>query len=258
MNSASGNERILVWDWPTRIFHWSLAGSFAGAWLTAESERLAVWHMSFGFTLAGLIVFRLLWGVAGTRYARFGSFLRGPAAVWRYLRSLRTGQPEHFTGHNPAGAIAIVLLLLLGAATAFSGWALWREIGGEAFEELHEVLATTMLVIVGVHVAGVIVSSALHHENLVGAMLSGFKRGQRADGIASSRPLVALLLVATIGGFWAYAWSPSSFLRGGADVAAAGAGRPGEGADAARAVAEADEAGLAGGAPGRDRDGDDD
>lgn len=255
MNPSSPTERILVWDWPTRIFHWTLAGSFAGAWLTAESERLALWHMSFGYTLLGLIAFRLLWGVVGTRHARFASFLAGPGAVWRYLRSLLSRQPEHHVGHNPAGAVAIVLLLLLGAGTALSGWAYWSEIGGEFFEEVHEALATAMLVVVGVHVAGVVLSSLLHHENLVGAMLSGFKRGARSEGIERGRPLVALLLVAAVAGFWSYAWSPASFLRGGSDMAAGEAGGP------VVDIAAADKGGdalAAGGERDHDEDEDDD
>lgn len=216
--------RILVWDWPVRIFHWSLAASFAGAWLTAESERLALWHMSFGFTVMGLVLFRLLWGVAGTRYARFSSFVTGPGRVLRYLRSLVSGRPEHSVGHNPAGGVAVLLLLGLGLATAATGALYWQEIGGEAFEEVHEALATAMLAVVGVHVAGVLLSSLLHHENLVGAMLTGFKRGAAAAGIAGGRPLVALALVAALAGFWSYAWSPASFLRGGAgDAPVAGA-----------------------------------
>ncbi|HET8732029.1 MAG TPA: cytochrome b/b6 domain-containing protein [Moraxellaceae bacterium] len=213
MDTKTESQRILVWDWPTRLFHWSLVVSFAGAWLTAESERLALWHMTFGFTLLGLIAFRLVWGVVGTRYALFRNFITGPAAVVRYLRSLLSPRPEHHVGHNPAGAVAIVLLLLLGIATALSGWAQWAEWGGESLEEVHEALATTMLVIVGVHVAGVILSTVLHRENLVGAMLSGFKRGDAGAAIPRGRPLVALLLLAALLAFWAYAWSPSSFLR---------------------------------------------
>lgn len=231
---TTDKQRILVWDWPTRLFHWLLAGSFAGAWLTAESERLALWHMSFGFTLLGLIGFRLVWGLVGTRHARFRSFVTGPAAVWRYLRSLTSARPQHFVGHNPAGAVAIVLLLLLGAGTALSGWAYWAEFGGELFEEVHEALATAMLAVVGVHVAGVVLSSVLHHENLVGAMVSGYKRGDAAAGIARARPLVGVLLLVAAGAFWVYAWSPSSFLRGG-DAAAVAAG------DRASATAAEDE-----------------
>jgi cytochrome b len=233
-SAADTSGRILVWDWPVRLFHWTLAGSFAGAWLTAESERLALWHMSFGFTVAGLVLFRLVWGVAGSRYARFRAFVTGPARVWRYLRSLLSSQPEHHIGHNPAGAVAIVLLLLLGLATAATGALYWQEIGGEAFEEVHEALATLMLVVVGVHVAGVVASSVLHRENLVGAMLSGFKRGPAVAGIAGGRPVVALLLAGALVAFWSYAWSPDSFLRGGAAdevTVDAAAGAPGAARD---------------------------
>src|SRR5512139_2829983 len=106
---------ILVWDLPTRVFHWLLALSFAGAYVTAESERWRLVHVTLGYTLGGLLVFRLLWGLMGTRHARFASFVRGPAAVLRYLRSLVSGHPEYYTGHNPAGALAIVALLVLGA-----------------------------------------------------------------------------------------------------------------------------------------------
>lgn len=215
MDTKTESQRILVWDWPTRLFHWSLVVSFAGAWLTAESERLALWHLTFGFTLLGLIAFRLVWGVTGTRYALFRNFVTGPSAVVRYLRSLLSPRPEHHVGHNPAGAVAIVLLLLLGVATALSGWAQWAEWGGESLEDVHEALATAMLVIVGVHVLGVIVSTVLHRENLVGAMVSGFKRGDGGAAIPRGRPLVALLLLAALVAFWVYAWSPSSFLRGG-------------------------------------------
>lgn len=218
--------RILVWDLPVRVFHWTLAASFAGAWLTAESERLALWHMSFGFTLMGLLLFRLFWGVAGTRHARFASFVAGPGRVLRYLRALLSRQPEHSVGHNPAGALAIVLLLGLGLTTAATGALYWQDLGGEAFEELHEALATLMLGVVGVHVAGVLLSSVLHHENLVGAMVSGVKRGPAGEGISGARPLVALALVVALGGFWAYAWSPASLLRGGEGAAVVAAGAP--------------------------------
>ena len=70
---------VLVWDAPTRVGHWLIALSFAGAWLTAESERWRLVHVTLGYTLAALVVFRLVWGLVGTRHARFASFVRGPA-----------------------------------------------------------------------------------------------------------------------------------------------------------------------------------
>ncbi len=167
---------VKVWDILVRLFHWSFAGSFALAWVTAESERFRDVHVIAGYTMLGLVAFRILWGFIGPRHARFSDFVRGPGAVWRYLRSLATPRPEHHVGHNPAGALAIVLLLGLALAAIASGWAAYNDLGGEWLEEAHEVLAGAMLAVVGVHVAGVAFSSWLHGENLVAAMLTGRKR----------------------------------------------------------------------------------
>ena len=198
--------RVLVWDLPVRLFHWLLVLSFAGAWLTAESERWRLLHVTLGYTLGGLVAFRLLWGLVGSRHARFASFVRGPRAVARYLGALLRGRPEHHVGHNPAGALAIVAMLGLGSLIVGSGWALYNDIGGELFEDLHEAAANLMLAVVAVHVAGVAIASRLHHENLVGAMFSGRKTAPPADGIRSAwRSVAALMLVAVLG-FWAWEW----------------------------------------------------
>ncbi|MDH5206909.1 MAG: cytochrome b/b6 domain-containing protein, partial [Hylemonella sp.] len=115
------SKKILVWDLPVRVFHWLLVLCFFGAYLSSESERWMLLHVTLGYTLGGLLAFRLLWGLWGTRHARFVNFVRGPMAVARYLGSLLRGRPEHHVGHNPAGALAVVLLLVLGAVTAFTG-----------------------------------------------------------------------------------------------------------------------------------------
>ena len=165
--------KVLVWDVPVRVFHWLLVLSFTGAYLTAESERWRLLHVSLGYTLGGLVAFRILWGLLGTRYARFASFVRGPAAVMRYVRTMVSGKPEHHIGHNPAGAVAIVLLLLLSVVSVATGWAIYNDVGGNSLEELHEVASNFMLAVVGVHVAGVVLASWRHGENLVRAMVTG-------------------------------------------------------------------------------------
>lgn len=205
-SSASPAERVLVWDLPVRLFHWLMVLCFAGAYLTAESEHWRLVHVTFGYTMAGLVAFRLIWGLIGTRHARFASFVRGPAAVLRYLHGLMQGQPEHHQGHNPAGAVAIMLILGLTAAVTSTGWANFNELGGEWLEEAHEVLANLMLLIIGVHVAGVWLSSRLHKENLVRAMITGYKSGQPQDGIKRAWASLAAVMLIGVLAFWWQQW----------------------------------------------------
>ena len=203
--------KVLIWDLPTRVFHWLLAASFLGAFVTAESERFRDVHVALGYTMLGLIGFRLLWGVIGTRYARFGSFAFGPRSVVRYVKSLFTRSPQHHPGHNPAGSWAIYALLALAVVTGLTGYAAYNDIGGDWGEELHEAIANAMLAVVFVHIAGVVVSSLIHRENLARAMISGYKAGNPGDGIRYRHRLIAALLVIATIGFWA----------GGADYLAA-------------------------------------
>jgi len=195
-------DRILVWDLPTRVMHWTMALSFLGAFLTAESERYRDVHVMLGYTLLGVIGFRVLWGVIGTRYARFKSFLFGPRAVMSYLMSLVRCKPQHYVGHNPAGSVAIYLLLALGLLAGATGYAAYNDLGGKALSELHEGVANFMLTVVIVHIAGVIVSTFLHRENLVGAMITGRKPGESRQGIRYAHTWLALVLVAAIAAFW--------------------------------------------------------
>lgn len=207
---SSGNTAIaptvLVWDAPVRVFHWLMVVCFAGAYLTSESETWRLLHVTLGYTMAGLVAFRMVWGMLGTRYARFASFVRGPRAVAAYLRSLLTHQPQHHTGHNPAGALAIVAMLALTATIAATGWATYEELSGEWVAELHEVVANGMLLLVGFHIAAVVISSWLHHENLARAMLTGRKVGAPNQGIHNAWPVVAALLLVAVVGFWYLQW----------------------------------------------------
>jgi cytochrome b len=201
MRTDMNRERILVWDLPTRLFHWLLAGTFAGAWLTAESERWINVHATLGYTFAGLIAFRLVWGFVGSRYARFSSFVAGPGPVARYLGSLLAFRPEQHVGHNPAGGWAVLALLGLGLATALSGFAAYT-LRAHWLEQLHEGVAGAMLALVFVHIGAVLVSSLLHRENLVSAMWHGYKRGSPAQAIRRRRWIAAGALVALVAGIW--------------------------------------------------------
>jgi len=189
---------ILVWDWPVRLGHWLMVGGFIVAWLTSESETWRLVHAFSGSVVIAVALFRLPWGFIGSRYARFVEFVRGPASVIDYVRSLIRLEPDHHTGHNPAGGWAIMLLLGLGIATGVVGWAMYNELGGEWLEDLHEGLAATMLTVVFIHVAGVISGSLLHGENLVRAMITGHKQGFPEEAIPSARPLAAIFLLVWI------------------------------------------------------------
>lgn len=209
-------NKIKVWDAPVRVFHWLMVICFTGAYLTAEEEYWRLLHVTLGYTLGGLVAFRLVWGLAGTRYARFGSFVRGPAAVLRYGRALIAGRPEHTTGHNPAGAVAIVLMLFCSVVIVASGWAVYDDLGAEWLEEVHELSANLMLLVVGVHIAGVALASWLHRENLVRAMVTGSKQGPAGEGIQRTWRALALVILLAVAGFWWLQWQSAPQSAGGA------------------------------------------
>jgi cytochrome b len=202
----SNKTKIFVWDAPVRVFHWLMVLSFAGAYLTAESERWRLIHVTLGYTMGGLVAFRIVWGLIGTRYARFSNFVSGIASVKRYVQSLMAGKPEHHVGHNPAGAVAIVLLLLSSIVIVATGWGVYNDKGGKVVEELHELSSNFMLLIVIIHIAGVVVSSWLHRENLIRAMVTGKKVAEANQSINTTWKFLALLVVMATLGFWYFQW----------------------------------------------------
>ena len=183
------SSQIRVWDPLVRFFHWSLASAFFIALITGE-ELLPV-HIRAGYLILALLGIRLVWGVIGTHYARFSEFLYSPANVIRFLKDTLQLSAKRYLGHNPAGGAMVVLLmvsllitsasgvLLLGAEDQSGPLAHWfsqaGSFWGDVLEELHEFFANFTLLLVFVHVVGVIVESVIHKENLVSAMITGFK-----------------------------------------------------------------------------------
>lgn len=198
------SQKILIWDLPTRVFHWSLAICFIGAVLTQESEKYRLFHVSFGYTMLGLIIFRLLWGVIGTRYSRFSSFLFGFKEIKGYILGLVRNRPVHYLGHNPIGSIAIYLILTIVLGISITGYCIFNDVGANWYSEAHELMANFLIGIVVIHILGVIASSLLHKENLVRSMLSGLKEGSAQDGIQrrSVYLVIALAMIAGIVYFW--------------------------------------------------------
>lgn len=175
---APGAGRVRVWDPFVRLFHWSLVALFAFAFLTGDEWDAA--HEAAGYAIAALVAARLVWGVIGSPHARFVNFVRGPRAVLRFLAATaRLRAPRHL-GHNPAGGAMVIALLLAIAGIAATGIMMTSDawFGVEWVEEAHEALAFGTLALVALHVAGVIIASLEHRENLVVAMVSGFKRAR--------------------------------------------------------------------------------
>jgi len=212
------SQRILVWDVPTRVFHWLLVISFAVAFLTAESERYRDIHVVLGYTLLGLIAFRLVWGVVGTRYAQFRSFLFKPAETVDYVASMVKGKPKHYVGHNPAGSLAVFALLALGITSGVTGVMLFQDIGGEALEELHELASYGMLAVAGLHLVGVLASSVMHRENLVRSMISGYKSASPdGQGIRRAHAWLGVIILAAVLAFW-LGYPATGLIEPGTDV----------------------------------------
>jgi len=195
------NSRILVWDVPTRVFHWVQVFSFAGAYLTSDSEKYRDIHIALGYIMLGLIVFRLVWGFAGSRYARFSSFLFKPGEIAGYLMSLAKNKAQHYLGHNPAGSISVWLLLTLGLLLCVTGVLALQDDASDTVIELHDLSTDIMLVVIALHIAGVFVSSFLHRENLVRSMITGFKQSDSPDGIGQSFNWLGILMLAIVAVF---------------------------------------------------------
>ncbi len=201
--------RVYVWDKFIRVFHWSLVILFVASYLTGENDSEL--HVYSGYAIVGLVLLRIIWGLVGSRYARFSNFLRQPKIIIEYAKSMIAGTPKHYLGHNPLGGLMVVALLLMLTITTFSGMKLYAVEEGkgpfaastqlnlnmintanaaedddenpeendngdeELWEEIHELSVNVMLLLIMVHIVGVAVTSKLHHEGLVKAMITGYK-----------------------------------------------------------------------------------
>lgn len=173
---ATPPATVKVWDPFVRIFHWTLVICFVIAYATGdEIERV---HVAAGYTIAGLLAIRIVWGFVGPRYARFSNFVRPPREVIAYLRDLMTLRAPRYIGHNPAGGAMIVALLVALAGTCATGYMITTDAywGSKLVEHIHEFLANLTVGLVVAHVLGVLIASFEHRENLVASMISGRKR----------------------------------------------------------------------------------
>jgi cytochrome b len=213
------NQFIKVWDIAIRVFHWTLLVCYAIAFIS--SENIMKLHVISGYSVLFLVLFRSLYGFVGSKYARFSDFLYRPSQIADYLKRLLIGRPKHYIGHNPAGGVMIVILLLSLLSLTLTGLKAYGVKGhgplakheisfmtnafadsddkedhdkhnshdrrskkdhrteknqkDEFWEEVHETIAYFTLFLVSIHIMGVLVSSLVHRENLIKAMITGRK-----------------------------------------------------------------------------------
>ncbi|WP_372828216.1 cytochrome b/b6 domain-containing protein [Polaromonas sp.] len=202
-----------VTDATTRMLHWLMALSFTAAYITADGERWRLVHVTLGYTLAGLFVARLLWGLFGPRQARPAVMLRKVQGFPAWLKSLTsmrstaTLQPVWRQGQNLVMALVVVLILGLVIPLTLSGYAVWDEWGGEWLEEVHEFFGTALLIVVLAHVGLIALLSVLRRKNQALPMLTGRTGGPGPDLAKRNHGLLAVVLLACVLAFWTWQWT---------------------------------------------------
>lgn len=168
-------QTVKVWDPVVRLFHWGTVIGFATAYLAAEENQTI--HEWSGYAVLALLGIRIVWGLIGSKHARFSDFLKSPATVVGYLKAIRHGHPRRYLGHNPAGGAMVMALMLGIVMIGMSGFLMTtdRFWGIDWVRELHELAVNATLILIGLHLGGVWLASRQHSENLVLAMLTGRK-----------------------------------------------------------------------------------
>lgn len=210
-------KKTYVWDWGVRGFHWLLVLSLLGSYLTAEQGWLSMdWHFRFGYLALGLICFRVIWGFIGNEHARFADFLRGPAAVFAYIRGLFARNHQRSLGHSALGGWASMVLLLAVALQASTGLMTTDDIFMEGplarhvstdtvslMTRIHAININVIYGLVALHLSAIAFYLFGKRENLIAAMLSGKKsavEGKDADSTRWGRLILAAAVAASLVG----------------------------------------------------------
>ncbi len=192
----------LIWDWPTRLFHIVLASGFVAAFVISnvgEHSTSFAYHSIIGLALGAALILRIAWGVIGTKYARFTSFIVAPTSLVRYLKGMLSGKDAHYAGHNPANSVASILMFLLLAGIITTGVLMGR--GNESLKEVHELCTYGLIAVASVHVIGVLLHMARHREKIALGMVTGLKRAEDGEAIRTSAPVAGLAFVVAVGLF---------------------------------------------------------
>ena len=217
--SAKPARRRVV-DAPTRVFHWLFALSFLGAYLTADGERFRLLHITLGYTMAGLLAFRVLYGLLGPRQAALSMLWRKLGGLWPWAQSLKAAAQADASpavnwrqGQNLFMALAIVALLVLVLPLTLSGYATYHEwgdfLGGDWIADVHEFFGNTVLAVVLAHIAAIVGLSVLRRKNLAAQMVSGRADGPGPDLAKRNHGWLAAVLLVAVLAYWSWEWQQS-------------------------------------------------
>jgi len=191
-----------VIDTATRTYHWLFAISFLGAYLTAESEKFRLLHVTLGYTMAGLLVFRVLWGLFGPRHVRLSAMFRKLGGYKTLVAAYRNGTLMQFANLRQAANVlmtaVIVILLLLVIPLTLSGYTIFNDLAGHWMEEIHESVGEFMLAMVIFHLAMIGIVSVLRRNNLSKSMMTGYTAGDGPDLIKQDHRLISVVMVVSV------------------------------------------------------------
>lgn len=197
-------KKLLVYDFPTRFFHWVMAGAFVSAYFIAQvfddESPIYPYHMMIGLTLASAVLLRIVWGIFGSKYSRFSEFALKPTELFSYMKDALSSKTKIFAGHNPASSWVAILMMLMALGLAFTGFQMALKNNKEFFEEVHELLANGFMILAVTHVVGIIFHTVRHRDPIGLSMLSGKKTTPAAtSAISSSHPLTAVIFLLIVG-----------------------------------------------------------
>lgn len=212
------NKKSLVWDLPLRIFHWLFAVTIFALWYTAEQEGdLIDIHMTLGYVALGLLTFRVIWGIIGPKHARFAQFIPSPNRVINYLKCLKNKQSFYAPGHNPLGALMVILMIVLVSLQAISGLFINDDIFsagpyygslsdefGKVMSFIHHNIFDYMIIAIALHIGAIIFYWLVKKQNLVLPMITGNKKADEVkeeDKISGSRIVLAIIIAALTAAF---------------------------------------------------------
>lgn len=201
--------RQLVYDIPTRLFHWIFLGLFLTAFIIAKTiddeSPIYSYHMIAGIILNFIVWLRVIWGLIGSKHARFSGFALNPIDLLNYFKGILTGDKKKWAGHNPASSWSALAFLIFALGLGVTGYLMTTGSNKEDFEDIHEILANGFIIMAILHILGIIIHTLRHREMIALSMLDGKKENiQNDDVIKSSHAVVGITFLALFALFGGY------------------------------------------------------